>query len=187
MKSTYFRTLCLAASLAAVGALSACDSRTAEQKGGDMATEKIDMAKGIGDALEKKGGIASEAVATGIGSVYKGVEKGVSKSGREIATDDSLKKAGLKITRVQDAPADEEGKKVNGLDLYVVSDADAHGKLRVLTFDLLGNEVSRSNFEIKRSADEGKYERLMLETLVPLSKISKLEISFKPHATLAKQ
>lgn len=88
---------------------------------------------------------------------------------------------------MQDAPLGEEGKKINGLDLYVVSDADAHGKLRVLTFDLLGNEVSRTNIEIKRAADEGKYERLMLETLVPLSIISKLEISFKPHAILAKQ
>ena len=187
MNSPLFRMLCLAASLLSLGALSACDSRTAEQKGGDMATEKIDLAKGIGDALEKKGGIASEAVATGIGAVYKGVEKGASKSGRTIATDDTLAKAGLKVTRVQDAPPAEEGKKLNALDLYVVSDAEVHGKLRVLTFDLLGNEISRTSIDLKRAADEGKYERLMLDELVLTSKIAKLEISFKPHATLAKK
>lgn len=186
MKAHRFHTLCLAASLIAAGSLTGCDNRSAEQKGADLATGKIDMAKGIGDALEKKGGAAGEAVVTGLGSVVKGMEKGVNKSGRSIESDDSVTKAGLKVTRVQDAPRDTEGKK-QGLDLYVVADADARGKLRVLMFDVMGNEIARSTADIVRSADEAKYHRIELDELVSMSAISKLTISFKPGEVVAKK
>jgi hypothetical protein len=186
LKAHRFHTLCLAAGLIAAGALTGCDNRTAEQKGADLATGKIDMAKGIGDALEKKGGAAGEAVVTGLGSVVKGIEKGVSKSGRTIEADDSVTKAGLKVTRVQDAPRDAEQKK-QGLDLYVVADAKAHGKLRVLMFDVMGNEIARSTADLVRAADEAKYHRVELDELVSLSAISKITISFKPAEIVAKK
>lgn len=186
LKAHRFHTLCLAASLIAIGTLTACDDRTAEQKGADMATEKVDMAKGIGDALEKKGGAAGEAVVTGLGTVVKGFEKGVSKSGRTIEADDSVTKAGLKITRVQDAPRDAESKK-QGLDLYVVGDAEARGKLRVLMLDVMGNEIARATVDLVRSADEAKYQRIELDELVSMSAISKLTISFKPGEVVAKK
>lgn len=185
MKFHRFPSLCLAAGLA-ITTLTACDQRTAEQKGADMATGKIDMAKGIGDALEQKGGAAGEAVVTGLGTVVKGFEKGVNKSGRTIAADDTVTKAGLKITRVQDAPRGAESK-TQGLDLYVVADADARGKLRVLMLDVMGNEIARSTVDLVRSADEAKYQRLELDELVSLSAISKLTISFKPGETIAKK
>lgn len=137
------------------------------------------MAKGVGTALEAKGGQASEAVTTGLGSVFKGVEKGVSKSGRKIVPDDSVTKAGLKITRVQDAEA--------GLDLYVIADAEAHGKLRVLAYDVLDNEIGRATVELARKADDAKYLHIPLDKEVPVSSISRLAISFKPVDLIAKK
>ncbi|MES2319219.1 MAG: hypothetical protein V4631_17210 [Pseudomonadota bacterium] len=189
MKSQHFHTLCLVSGLIALGALSGCDRRTAEEKGAALATEKIDIAKGIGDAMEKKGGQAGEAVTTGIGTVVKGLEKGVGKTtGRSIAADDTVTKAGLKITKVQDAPAGEEGKKrTQGLDLYVVADADATGKLRVLMLDNLDNEIGRATVDLVRSADEAKYQRVPVDELVMMTAISKLVISYKPAAALAQK
>jgi hypothetical protein len=186
LKAHRFHNLCLAAGMITMGALTACNSKTAEEKGAELATEKIDMAKGIGNALEKKGEAATEAVTTGLGTVVKGFEKGVSKSGRTIAADDTVTKAGLKVTRVQDAPRGAE-EKTQGLDLYIVSDADANGKLRVLMLDVLGNEVARSTIDLKRLADEAKYQRVPLDELVSMSAISKLVISFKPGDALAKK
>jgi len=39
----------------AMAALTACSSKTAQEKGAEMATMKLDMATGIGDALQAKG------------------------------------------------------------------------------------------------------------------------------------
>lgn len=171
--------LCIAAGVVTLAALGGCDSKTAEEKGAAMATEKIDMAKGVGDALQAKGGQATEAVTTGLGSVVNGFEKGVQKSGRKIVSDDTVAKAGLKITRALDA--------AGGLDLYVVAEADAIGKMRVLAYDVLDNEIGRATVALVRSADEGKYVRVPMDEQVVLSSISRLAVSFKPGDALAKK
>ena len=186
MKINYARNMCLCAGFIALATLAACDKRSAEEKGTDMATEKIDMAKGIGNALESKGGQASEAVTTGLGTVFKGIEKGVDKSGRVIAADESLAKAGLKVTKVQDALADEQHK-THGLDLYVVADAEARGKLRVLAFDSLDREIGRANIDLASAADEAKYLRVPMEAQVVLSSVRKVAVSYKPGETVAKK
>lgn len=73
-----------------LAAMTACSSQTAEEKGKELATSKIDVAKGIGDAMQEKGEAAGEAVTHGVGKIIKGFEKGVSKSGRAISADASL-------------------------------------------------------------------------------------------------
>lgn len=49
--------------------LVACSKQTAEEKAKEMATEKVDMAKGIGDVLQEKGTAAAESVTSGMGKV----------------------------------------------------------------------------------------------------------------------
>lgn len=173
----------------ALGALAGCDDRTAEQKGKDLATEKLDVATGIGTALEQKGSTASEAVVTGLGNVMKGMEKGVNKSGRKLVLEESVTKAGLKITKVQDAPFEpvEEGKKAAApaLDVYIVADADADGKLRVLMYDVMDQEIGRASVQVARKADEGKYQRIELDPQLERTAIARLNFDFKPSAVLA--
>jgi hypothetical protein len=172
--------LCLIAGFAAVGLLSACDNRTAEQKGADMAGEKLDVATGIGNALGKKGEAAGEAVASGVGKVFSGVDVGINKSsGRKIAADESLAKAGLKVTKVQDSVPTEKDKS-QGLELYVVADAAAKGKLKVVAFDVLDNEIARTSIDLVRAEDQGEFQKVKLDERVMLSAISKVAISFKP-------
>ncbi len=185
MKAKNIRQLCLVAGFLAIGALSGCDKRTAEEKGADMAGEKLDVATGIGNALGKKGEAAGEAVASGVGKVFSGVDVGINKSsGKKIAADESVTKAGLKITKVQDAVPTEKDK-AQGIELYVVADADAKGKLKVVAFDVLDNEIARTSVDLVRSADQGEFLKVKLDERVMLSAISKVVVSFKPADVVA--
>lgn len=177
-------TLCLGTLILA--GLTGCDDRTAEQKGAAMANEKIDMAKGIGTAMEAKGGQASEAVATGIGTVFKGIEKGIEKSGTKLVVDESLTKAGLTVTTVQNAIADQKHK-AHGMEMYVASELEARGKLRVLAYDSLDREIARVSVDLVRAADEAKYLRVPMEPQLSLASISKVALSFKPAEQAAKK
>ncbi len=183
MTAKHTRTLCLLAALLGAGGLVACSNKTAEEKGTEMATEKLDTATGIGKALEEKGTAAGESVVTGLGKVMKGMEKGVNKSGRAIVADPSVDKASLKITTVNDAPVTAKHK--HGIDVYVLAEAPANGKLRVLAYDVMDKEIGRASVQLAREADEAKYQHIELDEQVNLSAISKLVFDFKPSAVLA--
>lgn len=172
------------AALSALTLLSACSRQSAEEKALAMATEKIDIAKGVGDAMEKKGEAASEAVFTGLGKVYNGAAKGIAKSGREIVSDPSLRAAGLSISNVQDAQAGAEGK-THSLDVYVMATAAAKGKLRAYAYDVSGKEIGRASAELSRDADDAKYVLVPFDDQVHLEAIKKLTFQFKSEEKLA--
>jgi hypothetical protein len=180
LKAHTVRYRYLIAAALALLALAACSHKTAEEKGAELAAEKIDMAKGMGDVLTAKGESAGEAVATGIGTVFKGIEKGVVRSGRAILMDASVDSAGLKITTVQDAKPGDDGI-THGLDVYIVANTDARGKLRVLLFDAMDKEIGRTSVEVHRTADEGKYQTVSLDPQVNLRAISKVAFTFKAN------
>jgi hypothetical protein len=163
---------------------SACSRKTAEEKGAELASEKIDMVKGIGGVLEEKGTAAAESLTTGMGNVVKGVGKGVEKSGRSIVVKASVEQAGLKITKLQNATPTADAS-VHGLEAYIVGNTDAHGKLRVVAYDLLDNEIGRAKIDIARAADEGKYLSIPLDAQVQLESIAKVEFDFLPNAPSA--
>lgn len=165
-----------------LAALSACSSRTAQEKGQEMATMKLDMATGIGDALQAKGAAAGESVASGAGDVIRGVERGLMRSGRAIVVDPTLAKAGLNVTTVNDMAADR-GDVPLGLSAYVVSSASAKGVLHAQLFDALNNEIGRSSVRIARTAEEAKYEALPLDPLVRHADIRRIAFVFKPGAS----
>lgn len=165
----------------ALAALTACSSRTAQEKGQEMATMKLDMATGIGDALQAKGAAAGESVASGAGEVIRGVERGLMRSGRTIVVDPTLASAGLNVTTVNDIVADRAGVPL-GLSAYVVSSASVKGVLHARMFDALNNEIGRVSLHIDRAPDEAKYEALLLDPLVKRSDIRKIAFAFKPGA-----
>jgi hypothetical protein len=171
--------LTLIGACVALAALSACSSKTAVEKGEELATTKLDMATGVGNALQAKGAEAGESVVGGVGTVIRGMERGVMKSGRSIVLDPALVAAGLKVTKVQDAAVDESDKP-HGLDAYVVSASAVSGTLRVLMFDAMDNEIGRASVKIDRNADEAKYETLPLDPQVDQSAIRKVAFVFKP-------
>ena len=157
---------------------SACSRKSAEEKGVEMATEKLDLAKGIGSALEEKGSATAESLATGVGNVVKGIGKGVEKSGRSVAVKDSVERAGLKITKVQNASVSSEGAAVHGLEAYVISDANVRGKLRVIAYDILDKEIGRAKIDLVSSADDAKYVPIPLDAQVKIDSIVKVEFDF---------
>lgn len=164
-----------------LAALIACSSRTVQEKGTEMATEKLDFAPGIGNTLQATGTEAGESVISGAGHVVRGVEGSMMRSGRAIVVDPTLAKAGLNVMTVNDLVADRGGVPL-GLSVYVVSSASARGVLHAQMFDAMNNEIGRTSVRIDRAADDAKYEALLLDPLVNRSSIRKIAFVFKPGA-----
>lgn len=170
--------------------LAACSKQTAEEKAKEMATEKVDMAKGIGDVLQEKGTAAAESVTSGMGKVVKGIERGVEKSGRVAMVSEVARQAGLQVTKVQLASAapgtqteaasgtGADPVPAHGLDAYVLTSQDVKGFLKVKVFNALDQEIGRVKLPLAQGAEEGHYVRIPLDPQVDLHAISKVEVDF---------
>lgn len=167
-----------------------CSRQSAEDKAKEMATEKIDMAKGIGDVLQDKGTAAAESVTTGVGKVLRGVERGVEKSSRQVVLSESAQKAGLQATKVQLAdagtgPASSDAAQSaagHAIDVYLVTSHDVAGTLKVRALNALEQEIARAKLPIKQSADDGRYARIPMPEQLDVQAVSTLEIDFAPAA-----
>lgn len=162
-----------------------CSRQSAEDKAKEMATEKVGMAKGIGDVLQDKGTAAAESVTTGMGKVLKGVERGFEKSGRSVVVGEGARQAGLQATKVQlvDGSAAVEAEpagssSAHAIEVYVLTDKDASGALKVKVFSALDQEIGRSRQAFKQGADEGRYVRIALDPRLDLQAISRVELDF---------
>ncbi|MEY4765513.1 MAG: hypothetical protein RI907_2186 [Pseudomonadota bacterium] len=178
-------------------ALSACSRQSAEDKAKEMATEKVDMAKGIGDVLQAKGTDAAESVSAGVGKVFQGIERGVEKSRRAAVVSPAASAAGLSVTKVQladradrvdpgdaggSAPQGQVAPAAHGLDLYVVTAHDAQGQLKVRVLNALDQEIGRAKLPLKQAGDEGHYVRVPLDAQVDLQAITKVDVDFQADA-----
>jgi hypothetical protein len=149
-----------------------------------MAGEKIDMVAGIGDALSNKGGKAAESIATGVGTVVEGVERGAMKVGRKVSVDPSLAAAGLTVTKVQDS-AGMGAEAVHGLQAYVVSKTAIEGTLRMFAYDALSREIGRSSVRAVLARDDAKYVGIPLDKQVALRDIVRVGFTFNPGTQVA--
>ena len=176
--------------------LAACSRQSAEEKGKEMATEKVDMAKGIGDVLQDKGTAAAESVTAGMGKVLNGVERGVEKSGRYVTLSEAASQAGLQATKVQlvdssvasvdGASASEasqgDSSGAHGVEVYLVAERDVAGSLKVKVFNSLDQEIGRSRVTLKQGVDEGRYVRIPLDRQIELQAIHRVDLDFVPSA-----
>jgi len=179
METTVIRLggACLLAALAC-----ACSPRSAEEKGAQMAGEKIDLVSGIGNALTDKGGRAAESLASGVGTVVKGVERGAMKVGRKISADPSLAAAGLTVTKVQDASGNDAP---HGLEAYLVAKSGAEGSLRMFAYDALGREIGRASVPVMLGGDDARYLGLPLDRQVDPHAVASVGFKFVPAAQVA--
>jgi hypothetical protein len=175
---------CACALLAmAVIALAGCSRQTAEEKGKALATEKIDMVKGVGDALQEKGSQAAESVAHGAGNVLQGAGRGIDKAKEwKFSSSEALTKAGLSISRVQNA-ADK------GVDAYLIAAGNTDGTLSMIARDVAKREVARVRIDLTMAANDARYETFALDSRTPVALISELSFDFqaKPPADKAKR
>lgn len=183
---------CMGVLLCAVALqLSACSRQSAEEKAKEMATEKVDMAKGIGDVLQDKGTAAAESVTSGVGKVFRGIERGVEKSGRSVTLSEAALQAGLQATKVQvagvspSASAASDGGAVDqapvqAVEVYLLSERDVSGALKVKVLNSLDQEIGRTRLAFKQGADEGRYVRIPLDPQVDLQAISRVDLDFLP-------
>jgi hypothetical protein len=160
-----------------LAALTGCSQQTAEEKGAALATEKIDLVKGVGSALEEKGAQAAESLTSGLGKVVQGVEKGIEKSGRALVVEPGVAQAGLQITKIQNLTPGSDGN--HGLEAYVVSNRACDGMLQVKVFDAMDREIGRSQVALQKTADEAGYTAIPLDARVPLAAITKVMVNFQ--------
>ena len=166
--------------LGALLALSACDGKTAREHGADLAGKKIDIVAGVGDQLQAKGAEAGESLTTGVGKVVKGIERGVLKSGRNVALDPAVSKAGLEINQVTDANA--QAATGHALEAYVIANNTAAGKLQLFAYDALDREIGRASTPLAMAAGESKYVSFPIDAQVSLGSISRVRIAYAPKA-----
>lgn len=186
-----YRSMIVSCLCASALLLTACSSKTAEEKGKELATEKVDLAKGIGDALQEKGSAAAESVTTGVGKVINGITRGVEKSGRVATLTANAQQAGLQVTKVQlpdlplasaSASSEESTSPMehHAIDIYVLTSKQVKGTLKIKAFNALGQEIGRSKVALAQGADEAEYLSMPLDSHVDLQAISKVEVDFSP-------
>jgi hypothetical protein len=162
-------------------ALSACSKQTAEEKGKELATEKIDLVKGVGEALKDKGGQAAESVAHGTGEVLQGMEKGFSNAfDWKLTNGPGMTAAGLAISRVQ--PASSSVGAGNKVDTYVTAARDSEGALLMIAYDARKREMARARINLKIAAGEGRYETFVLDERTPVKSIREVSFELLPAA-----
>jgi hypothetical protein len=182
--SAGLRRTAIGATCLLLGALCACTPKSAQEKGAQMAGEKIDVVTGIGDALTNKGGKAAESIATGVGTVVEGVERGATKVGRKVSVDPSLAAAGLTVTMVQDSAA-AGADAAHSLQAYVVAKTAVTGNLRMFAYDVLSREIGRSSVPVVLSSDDAKYIGLPLDKQVALRAVARVGFTFASETQVA--
>jgi hypothetical protein len=172
-------TICITALM-----LGACSQKTAEEKGKEMATEKIDLVKGIGDAVTSKGGQAAESLAQGAGVILQGAGKGLDKAmAWKISEGAGLRTAGLSVTRLQAGAPSEAASKA--LDAYVVANKNVTGVMQLIAYDVNQRELARVRKELSIQAGDGRYEALPLDVRTDVNAIHSASVDFTPASTVA--
>lgn len=177
--------LCRLGIFAVVVALTACSEKTAREQGAALAGKKIAIVAGVGDQLQAKGAEAGESLTTGVGKVVKGIERGVLQSGRAIALDPAVGKAGLEISQLADANPNAQGAAAHALQAYVIASADARGRLQLFAYDALDREIGRAAAPVALAAGEAKYVPFPLDAQVKLDTISRVRFAYAPQAAAA--
>ncbi|MCE1241331.1 MAG: hypothetical protein LWW83_15555 [Azonexaceae bacterium] len=162
--------------------LPACSRQTAEEKGKEMATEKIDLIKGVGDAIKEKGGQAADSVAQGAGKVLQGADEGFGKAFEwQSSSSPSLDQAGLKVSRIDRATPGPDSE--HSVNIYLVSNGPAAGKLTMIAYDSGKRELARTHADLKLASADGHYETLKLDERTPMKSIREVSFDFQPTAS----
>lgn len=163
-------------------ALPGCSRQTAEEKGKALATEKIDLVKGVGEALKEKGGQAAESVAEGTGDVLQGAGKGFGKAFEwKVAGGPGLAKAGLAVSRIQRGSSPASGG--YAVDAYLVATSDAAGTLTMIAYDSSKRELARTRVDMKVNANDGGYQTFLVDERTPFDSIREVAVDFLPRAS----
>lgn len=176
------RLLPLSICLLALAGAPGCSQQTAEEKGKALATEKIDLIKGVGDALTEKGKGAAQSVAQGTGSVFQGMDEGFGKAFEWRFTNGAdMEKAGLKVTRVDRAGSGADSE--HSVNAYLVATGAANGSLTMIAYDQDKREVARTRSPVTMEAGSGRYETLTLDSRSPMKAIREVAFDFLPDAS----
>lgn len=158
-------------------ALTACESRTAEQIGAAEAEKKLGLIKGASDVVVKDGEMTAEAVAQGLGKLVTGFGSGLDKSFDEveITLSDTIAPTVLDATRAQRMNA-SQGK--NGLHVYLASQDGYTGGLRLIALSG-GREIGRSDLDVKLDKGDAQYVDFVFDERTELGIVKSYRLETK--------
>ncbi|MCW7540032.1 hypothetical protein OOT46_19530 [Aquabacterium sp. A7-Y] len=161
---------------AALALLAGCDSRTATEKGQDLAKEKLDFVQGIGNVVKGQGKDLGGTVGEGVGNVVTGLGKGFDASlqAKPVRLADPEAAKAVQVTRAQELPAAADGKS-KGMTVYIVSENGYEGSLRLLAMSG-GAEVGRSTAKAKIDKGDAKYVDFSFDERVPLTSVDQYSL-----------
>lgn len=158
--------------------LAACDSRTAQEKGQDLAKEKLDFVQGIGNVVKGQGKDLGSTVGEGVGNVVTGLGKGidVSTQAKPVRLADPAVAKAVQVTRAQEMPPAAEGGKSKGMSVYVVSEEGVDATLRLLALSA-GAEVGRSTAKVKIAKGDASYVDFEFDERVPMGSVDQFTLA----------
>lgn len=125
-----------------VGSMS-CDKRTAEEKGRDYASEKLDLATGAAAALKEKGSGLGKTAGQGVGDLIKGVGSGVKDVVNPPVTvepEKSAAEAGVTVNKANEGAGEANARTI---EVYGAFAKPFRGRLELRAFDEQGVELGK--------------------------------------------
>ncbi len=149
--------------------LPACDDRSAEEIGKDLAKEKIDIVKGAGEVVKDEGESVADTVAQGVGNIFTGLSSGFDESliKDDVRVSELLQTNGLEVSRAQGIDSTRDNPRY-GLSLYLTSSEgfSQHVRLVAISDEI---EVGRSNVEVNLDKDGAGYYDFEFDKRTPFS------------------
>lgn len=156
--------------------LGGCSKQTAEEKGKEMATEKIDMVKGVGEALKESGKQATESLAHGVGNATKGIGAGLeAASAFEFTLNPSMAQNGLSVNRMQPGKGEE-----NAVSVYIISKQAVAGRMTLYAYGKKKIELGRVSRELKLAANGAVYEDFSFDGRTQKALMENIAVDFEP-------
>lgn len=165
-----------------LGLLPACSQKTAEEKGKEMADEKIGMVKGIGESLKAGGKQAAESMAHGAGNTVQGIGAGMEASSSiAFKTSAELAQSGLGVSRIQwDSTPDAANGVV--MNAYMNASKEAKGRATLFAYTKDNVEVGRTSHEINMAAGSAAYENFTFDKRTPRGSIAYVTVGYSSAA-----
>jgi len=150
-----------------------CESKTAEERGAELAKDKLDFVKGAAGVLNQEGKDVGESSGKGVGDLIKGLGSGVkdvvfSTVPVQVASESAS--SGIAVGKATESGT-EGGKRM--VDVYLTFSTPFDGRLRLRAFE--AGEVETGSAEIEgnvhRKAGESGTFRFGFDESIRLSKV----------------
>jgi len=161
----------------------ACEEKTAEERGAEMAQEKLDLVKGAAGVLDQQGNAVGETAGRGVGDALKGIGSGLKDVVfAQVPVKLAAGAAESGITVGKATEGDNAGGK-RMVNVYLTFAKPFDGRLRLRAFEAGDVETGRADAidgNVHRKAGDGGGFAFAFDETVRLSKLERCDLETLP-------